>query len=70
MVCTTHSITYRRIDVTQKIVLARLIHDKNKKLTMYQSLDPAEALEKAKIIEHKLELRIFDATYRKKKWLN
>jgi len=37
---------------------------------IYQSLDPDEALKKAKIIAEKLELRIFDATTKVGKWLD
>lgn len=57
--------------VTQKnsVIQINLIHGKNKRLKVYQTEDKEEAFFKAKIISEALNLRIYDATSKDRKWM-
>lgn len=70
LVCTSHSITYRRIDVKERVVRVNLIHDKNRRLMLFQSNNADEAMSAAIRISHVLHLRIFDATGKVGVWVD
>jgi len=58
--------------ITQKdsVIQVNLIHGRSGRLKVYQTEDKAEAFEKAKIISEALDLRIYDATTKDRKWLD
>lgn len=70
LVCTSHSITYRRIDCKERVVKVNLIHNKNQRLMLFQSYDREEALAVATKISKQLHLRIYDATGRSGFWID
>ena len=70
LVCTSHSITYRRIDYKERVVKVNLIYDKNHRLMVFQSYSAEEAMAVAQKISQRLHLRIFDATGRVGEWLD
>ena len=70
LVCTSHSITYRRIDYKERVVKVNLIYDKNHRLMVFQSYNADEAMAVAMKISQRLHLRIFDATGRVGEWLD
>lgn len=70
LVCTSHSITYRRIDVKERVVRVNLIYDKNRRLMLFQSYSADEAMSAAIRISRVLHLRIFDATGKVGKWVS
>ena len=56
--------------ITEHYILIKLIHGNNKRLTIYKTKNFDDALNKAKLISEKLNLRIYNATSRNKTWLN
>lgn len=69
MVSTTHSVSYRCVELKKKVVLINLIHDKNQRLNVFQTLDEKEGLQKAIFIAQKLDLPIYNATSRVGSWI-
>ena len=53
----------------EKVVMINLIHHKNRRLNIYQTIDVEEAIEKAKVIALTMDLPIYDATSKNGKWL-
>lgn len=69
MVSTTHSITYRSVRHSQKVLLINLVHDKNKKICVYQTTDKDECFRIANHIARQLNIPLLDATTRNHQWL-
>ena len=69
MVSTTHSITYRELEMKEKVYTVNLIHDKRKRMQVFQTNDKNEGLELAKHIAEKLEVPVYDATERQGNWV-
>jgi hypothetical protein len=53
----------------EKTILINFIHGKNQRLRVYKTDNVEDAFLKAKYFSEKLNLRIFDATSKKGKWL-
>ena len=53
----------------EKTILINLVHGKNQRLRVYKTENTDDAFEKAKYFSEKLNVRIFDATAKKGKWL-
>lgn len=69
MVSTTHSITYRELEMKEKVYTINLIHDKRKRMQVYQTNDKNEGLNLAMHIAEKLEVPVFNATERQGNWV-
>jgi len=70
LVNTSHSISYQTIERKHKVILVNIIYDKNKRLNVYQTLDDVEAMDIAKRIANKLNVKIFNAISYKKNWID
>ncbi len=53
----------------EKTILINFVYGKNQRLRVYKTENVEDAFEKAKYFSEKLNLRIFDATLKKGKWL-
>lgn len=53
----------------EKTILINLVHGKNQRLRVYKTENLEDAFEKAKYFSEKLNVRIFDATLKRGKWL-
>lgn len=54
----------------QETIKVNLIHGRNQRLTVFRTYDPDEAFSAARKIACELDLRIYDATSRDRKWLD
>jgi hypothetical protein len=54
-----------RITSKEHTILINLIHNTNKRLTVYKTDDIDDAISEAKYLSEKLNVRIFDASYKK-----
>ena len=54
----------------EEVILVNFVYSKNKRLTAYKTNNIEDAFEKAVLFSKKLNLKIFDATSKDKKWIN
>ncbi len=59
-----------KTEISEKYILINLIHENNKRLTVYKTQNFEDALNKAKLISKNFKIKIYDATSKDKKWLN
>lgn len=59
-----------RISSNEKAIQVNLIHGKNQRLKVYQTIDTEDAFEKARLIAGRMGLDVYDATKREGKWLD
>ncbi|MBK8808069.1 MAG: hypothetical protein IPO21_16075 [Bacteroidales bacterium] len=69
MTYTPTSLSGRGICLREKVYSVSLVHDKNKKMFVYEAKSPQEAIDKAQIISKHFSVRIYDATAPKGKWI-
>lgn len=70
MTYTPISLSGKSLKLRENVFAVNLVYEKNKRMHVFEAQSPEEAIEKARFIADKLNVKIFDASKRSGKWVD